>query len=45
MEILRTYGQLMLQMRRDLGYSDTNLNEDDFLRSIIIDWDTHARGQ
>lgn len=41
MQILKTYGRLMLQMRRDIGYGDTALDEDDYLRLIIIDWDQH----
>jgi hypothetical protein len=41
-ELLRELGRLMVVLRKDLGYSDTILVGDDFLRLFITDWDQHA---
>lgn len=40
-ELLRTLGKLMVVLRRDLGYVDTVLTEDDFLKIFITDWHTY----
>ncbi|MCE8027691.1 hypothetical protein HOP54_03180 [Halomonas daqingensis] len=40
-ELLRTLGKLMVVLRRDLGYVDTALTEDDFLKLFITDWHTY----
>lgn len=32
------YGELMTEIRRDLGYEDTECGPEEFLRTIIIDW-------
>lgn len=37
-ELLRTLGKLMVVLRRDLGYVDTVLTEDDFLKLFVTDW-------
>lgn len=37
-ELLRALGKLMVVLRRDLGYADTQLTEDDFLRLFVTDW-------
>jgi hypothetical protein len=35
---LQLYGELMVSIRKDLGYEDTSCTSDDFLRIIINDW-------
>ena len=37
-ELLRQFGKLMVALRKDLGQSDTELNEDHYLRLFITDW-------
>ena len=41
-DLLRDLGRLMVVLRKDLGYSDTALSEDDYLRMFITDWDQYA---
>ena len=41
-DILVKYGELMLSARRDLGYKETGLEAEDFLRVIVTDWDKFA---
>jgi hypothetical protein len=40
-KILRLYGELMVSIRKDLGYEDTSCNADDFLRIILNDWEEY----
>lgn len=37
-ELIRQMGQLMVSLRKDVGYLETTLTEDDFLRSFVTDW-------
>lgn len=37
-DILKRFGALVLQMRRDLLHPDSNCSEDDFLGMFITDW-------
>ncbi len=39
MQMLYGLGELMLALRRDVGYHDTTLTSDDYLRMFITDWD------
>ena len=32
-------GNLMVVLRKDVGYDDTSLTADDYLRMFIADWD------
>lgn len=39
MEMLSGLGELMVALRRDVGYGDTILTGDDYLRMFVTDWD------
>lgn len=38
---MRIYGELILEIRRDLGYQDTNCDHNDFLNIMLTDWWKH----
>ncbi|MAM56416.1 MAG: hypothetical protein CMN25_03690 [Salinicola sp.] len=38
-KLLRGLGELMVALRRDVGYNETSLTSDDYLRMFITDWD------
>jgi hypothetical protein len=33
------YGELIVELRKDLGYSDTACDHNDFLKIMLTDWD------
>lgn len=37
--VLNSLGQLMVSLRKDVGYEDTDLNPRDYLKMFITDWD------
>lgn len=37
-DLLREYGNLMVALRKDLGYKDTQLTSGDYLRLFVNDW-------
>ena len=39
MKLLSDLGELMLALRKDVGYSETGLTGDDYLRMFVTDWD------
>ena len=39
MKLLSDLGDLMLALRKDVGYSETSLTGDDYLRMFVTDWD------
>ncbi|MBE0472423.1 MAG: hypothetical protein IBX55_23310 [Methyloprofundus sp.] len=39
MEVLSGLGELMVALRCDVGYGDTTLTGDDYLRMFVTDWD------
>ena len=38
-QIMELFGEMVLRVRRDVGYPDTECTPDDFLRMFIIGWD------
>jgi len=38
-KVLKLYAELILLMRKDLGYGDTKCTIDDFLYTMLTDWD------
>ena len=39
LKVLENMGNLMVVLRKDVGYDDTSLTADDYLRMFIADWD------
>ena len=39
-DILHRFGELVLQMRKDLLHPDSNCSENDFLKMFITDWES-----
>ena len=44
MKMLGGLGELMVALRRDVGYNDTVLTGDDYLRMFVTDWDKIRAG-
>lgn len=40
-ELMRIYGDLILEIRKDLGYQDTKCDRSDFLNIMLTDWWKH----
>ena len=40
-KILASYGRLLLAIRKDAGYPDTEMTVEEILRSFIVDYDQH----
>jgi hypothetical protein len=41
MNLMRIYGDLILEIRKDLGYRDTKCDHNDFLNIMLTDWWKH----
>ena len=41
MKLMRIYGDLILEIRKDLGYRDTKCDHNDFLNIMLTDWWKH----
>ena len=41
--VLQLYGELVVSIRKDLGYEETTCTSDDFLKIIINDWEEFKR--
>lgn len=37
--VLNGLGSLMVALRRDVGYADTTMTGDDFIKTFVIDWE------
>jgi uncharacterized membrane-anchored protein YjiN (DUF445 family) len=44
-EILQMYGELMTKIRKDLVYKETDCGPDEYLRTILTDWDEYKAMQ
>ena len=38
MKLMRVYGELIVEIRKDLGHESTECTEDDYLNIILADW-------